>query len=91
MYFADIIETLINQQELEPRDPSEWVLTLGDFSLVLPLDRTVESLMGNVGLALVRWEWARSRGLAVGSANQRLGGDPSGRYCSLFVVSFALC
>jgi hypothetical protein len=80
MYFADITENLIHRRHLNPADPSEWVLVLGDLSMVLPLDRTVESLMGSVDLALVRKGWAQKHGLAVGKANERLGGDPSSEH-----------
>lgn len=83
MYFADITEALIRKKNLNPPDPAEWVLVLGDLSMVLPLDRTVESLMGNVQLALVRKGWAQTHGLAVVKANERLGGDPSSE-CSEF-------
>lgn len=79
MYFADITEALIRKKNLTPPLPEEWVLVLGDLSMVLPLDRTVESLMGNVQLALVRKEWAQTHGLAVAKANERLGGDPSSK------------
>lgn len=79
MYFADIIEVLTERKRLDPPQPSEWVLVLADLSMVLPLDRTVESLMGSVDLALVRKSWAESRGLKTGGKNgERRGGDPNG-------------
>lgn len=81
MYFADIIELLIYKKSLKPSNSGEWVLALGDLSMVLPLDRTVESLMGTVNLALVRKSWAQSHGLAVNTTAERLGGDPNSR-CS---------
>ncbi|KAJ9103924.1 hypothetical protein QFC21_002387 [Naganishia friedmannii] len=78
MYFADIIEVLIKKKRLSPSEPSEWALLLGDLSMVLPLDRTVESLMGNVDLALVTKSWAEVKGLSTGGRNgERRGGDPS--------------
>jgi hypothetical protein len=78
MYFADIIEVLITKKRLSPSEPSEWALLLGDLSMVLPLDRTVESLMGNVDLALVTKSWAEDKGLSTGGRNgERRGGDPS--------------
>lgn len=81
MYFADIIEVLTERKRLDPPQPSEWVLVLADLSMVLPLDRTVESLMGSVDLALVRKSWAESRGLKTGGKNgERRGGDPNGEH-----------
>jgi hypothetical protein len=81
MYFADMIEVLIKKRRLQPSEPSEWALMLGDLSMVLPLDRTVESLMGSVDLAMVTKSWAETHGFATGGRNgERRGGDPSSRY-----------
>jgi hypothetical protein len=78
MYFADMIEVLIKKRRLQPSEPSEWALMLGDLSMVLPLDRTVESLMGSVDLAMVTKSWAETHGFATGGRNgERRGGDPS--------------
>jgi hypothetical protein len=80
MYFADMIEVLIKKRRLQPSEPSEWALMLGDLSMVLPLDRTVESLMGSVDLAMVTKTWAETNGFATGGRNgERRGGDPSSR------------
>jgi hypothetical protein len=80
MYFADMIEVLIKKRRLQPSEPSEWALMLGDLSMVLPLDRTVESLMGNVDLALVSRSWAETNGFSTGGRNgERRGGDPSSK------------
>jgi target of rapamycin complex 2 subunit MAPKAP1 len=78
MYFADIIALLIRRKHLTPSDPREWVLLLGDASMALPLDRTVESLMGAADLALVRRSWAESHGLvAKGKEGEMRGGNPN--------------
>lgn len=78
-YLADVLELVIRKKAL-PVDPSlgarsTWVLCLADLSFILPLDRTVESLMGVTDLALVRRTWAESHGIKGG--NER-GGDPNG-------------
>lgn len=83
MYFADMIEVLIKKRRLQPSEPSEWALMLGDLSMVLPLDRTVESLMGSVDLAMVTKSWAETHGFATGGRNgERRGGDPSSKQFS---------
>ena len=83
MYFADIIELLTKRKRLSPSNPREWVLLLGDASMALPLDRTVESLMGAADLALVRRSWAESHGLVSrGKEGEMRGGDPNSGHMS---------
>lgn len=55
------------------------MLCLADLSFILPLDRTVESLMGVTDLALVKRAWAVSHGVKGGAEK---GGDPNGEYQS---------
>ncbi|EPQ27362.1 uncharacterized protein PFL1_04901 [Pseudozyma flocculosa PF-1] len=52
MYLADVLEMICRKRHLENVD--EWALVVPDKSIVVPLDRTVESLQGNHDLALVR-------------------------------------
>jgi hypothetical protein len=88
MYFADIIELLTKKKRLSPSNPREWVLLLGDASMALPLDRTVESLMGAADLALVRRSWAESHGLVSrGKEGEMRGGNPNSKHLRLQVVA----
>lgn len=92
MYFADMIEVLIKKRRLQPSEPSEWALMLGDLSMVLPLDRTVESLMGTVDLAMVTKSWAETNGFATGGRNgERRGGDPSSKFGDATRATFHAC
>lgn len=52
MYLADVLEMICRKRHLSNVD--EWALLVPDKSIVVPLDRTVESLQGNHDLALVR-------------------------------------
>ncbi len=52
MYLADVLELICRKRHLQNVD--EWALIVPDKSIVVPLDRTVESLQGNHDLALVR-------------------------------------
>ncbi|SPO22756.1 related to Stress-activated map kinase interacting protein 1 [Ustilago trichophora] len=52
MYLADVLEMICRKRHLSNVD--EWALIVPDKSIVVPLDRTVESLQGNHDLALVR-------------------------------------
>jgi hypothetical protein len=75
IYFADLTDVLVRKKRL-PLPSTDWVLCLADFSLALPLDRTVASLQGKTDLALVKRQWAVEHGLKVAD---RRGGDPSGK------------
>lgn len=52
MYLADVLEMICRKRHLSNVD--DWALIVPDKSIVVPLDRTVESLQGNHDLALVR-------------------------------------
>ncbi|CDU24488.1 related to Stress-activated map kinase interacting protein 1 [Sporisorium scitamineum] len=52
MYLADVLEMICRKRHLSNAD--DWALIVPDKSIVVPLDRTVESLQGNHDLALVR-------------------------------------
>ncbi|PWN49987.1 hypothetical protein IE53DRAFT_362725 [Violaceomyces palustris] len=52
MYLADVLEMICKKRQLAHAD--EWALIVPDKSVVVPLDRTVESLQGNHDLALVK-------------------------------------
>ncbi|WVQ83157.1 hypothetical protein IAT38_005295 [Cryptococcus sp. DSM 104549] len=73
MYIADLVEVLCKKKRLQ-MPATDWVLCLADFSLALPLDRTVASMEGRCDLALVKRVWAVEHGLRV---DDRRGGDPS--------------
>lgn len=77
-YLADVLELVCRKKRI-PNGPEEWVLCLADLSFILPLDRTVESLMGVTDLALVKKTWAASHGVKGGTEK---GGDPNGQSAS---------
>jgi hypothetical protein len=52
MYLADILETICRKRHLT--DVDQWAFVVPDQNIVVPLDRTIESLQGNHDLALVR-------------------------------------
>lgn len=52
MYLADVLDLICRKKFLD--NPKEWVLTVPDRGLVVPLDRTVESLQGVHHLALAK-------------------------------------
>ncbi|MCO5588205.1 hypothetical protein L7F22_042160 [Adiantum nelumboides] len=51
-YLADVLETICKRRDLG--SPEKWALVVPEKDIVVPLDRTVESLQGNYDLALVR-------------------------------------
>lgn len=51
-YLADVLETICKRRDLG--SPEKWALVVSDKDIVVPLDRTVESLQGSYDLALVR-------------------------------------
>ncbi len=52
MYLADVLETICRKRRLG--SPDEWALIVPDRDIVVPLDRTVESLQGTHDLTLVK-------------------------------------
>ena len=52
MYLADVLETICRKRQLANVD--QWALVVPEKDVVVPLDRTVESLQGNHDLALVK-------------------------------------
>jgi hypothetical protein len=52
MYLADVLEMTCRKRYLD--NPKEWILTVPDRGIVVPLDRTVESLQGTHLLTLER-------------------------------------
>lgn len=79
-YLADVLELVCRKKRIA-NGPEDWVLCLADLSFILPLDRTVESLMGVTDLALVKRTWAVSHGLKGGNEK---GGDPNGSSSFVF-------
>ncbi|PWZ00991.1 hypothetical protein BCV70DRAFT_159603 [Testicularia cyperi] len=77
MYLADVLEMICRKRHLSNVD--EWALVVTDKSIVVPLDRTVESLQGNHDLALVR----RSTLGALGGAGV-LSGSSTNPNASIF-------
>jgi len=55
MYNADVLELVCRKRRI--MNPKEWVLLLGDMSIVIPLDRTVASLEGKKELVLYKRAW----------------------------------
>lgn len=51
-YLADVLETICKRRDLG--SPEKWALVVPEKDIVVPLDRTVESLQGNYDLTLVR-------------------------------------
>jgi hypothetical protein len=87
-YLADVVELICKKRQMDDL-PKDWVLCLADLSFVLPIDRTVESLMGVTDLALVKRSWAATHGLKGGG--QR-GGDPNGvSHCQPSLARQSLC
>ncbi|CDZ97554.1 Stress-activated MAP kinase-interacting protein, Sin1p [Phaffia rhodozyma] len=72
-YLADVVD-LVYVKKRMPDRPKDWVLCLSDLSLILPLDRTVESLMGVTSLCMVKRSWAVSHHIKGGVEK---GGDPN--------------
>lgn len=54
MYLQDVLELVCRKRREYLRDHRDYVLLLADKDIVVPLDRTVESLAGNHSLRLVR-------------------------------------
>lgn len=52
MYLADVLETICRKRQLA--DVDQWAFVVPEQNIMVPLDRTVESLQGNHDLALVR-------------------------------------
>lgn len=73
-YLADVVELVYKKKRMSD-GPRDWVLCLADLSFILPLDRTVESLMGVTSLCMVRRSWAASHNMKGGVEK---GGDPNG-------------
>ncbi|GAA94544.1 uncharacterized protein L969DRAFT_91500 [Mixia osmundae IAM 14324] len=67
MYLADVLELVCRKKGISK--PAEWALAVADRELVVPLDRTVESLRGMHSLRLIR----RSRSAAQATPKSRLG------------------
>lgn len=51
-YLADVLETICKRRDLGSSD--KWAFVVPDKDIIVPLDRTVESLQGNYDLALIR-------------------------------------
>lgn len=51
-YLADVLDLICKKRRLA--NPDEWAFVVPDQSIVVPLDRTVESLQGSHDLALVK-------------------------------------
>lgn len=83
MYLADVLEMICKKRHLENAD--EWALTapdkMKDRDIVVPLDRTVESLQGNHDLQLVRRSTLGAQGGAGALKGQST--NPNGESCSV--------
>merc|ERR1711939_989513 len=72
MYLADVLELTCKKKFLD--NPKEWMLVVPDRGIVVPLDRTVESLQGTHNLALARKSTMPSAAAATSSARAKTGG-----------------
>ena len=72
MYLADVLELTCKKKSLE--NPKEWILVVPDRGIVVPLDRTVESLQGTHQLALQRRGIMPNNAAATSSAREKRAG-----------------
>jgi hypothetical protein len=72
MYLADVVELTCRKKFLE--NPKDWIFTLPDKGIVVPLDRTVESLQGMHHLALQRKNTVLNTTTATNQARAKLAG-----------------
>ena len=52
MYMADVLDLICKKRPKYLQNPKDWMLTVPDRGVIVPLDRTVESLQGAHQLAL---------------------------------------
>lgn len=52
MYMADVLDMICKKRPKYLQNPKDWMLTVPDRGVIVPLDRTVESLQGAHQLAL---------------------------------------
>lgn len=71
MYLADVLDLICRKKNLE--SSKEWILMVPDRGLVVPLDRTVESLQGVHHLALAKRGTSTSAATASASAARTNG------------------
>ena len=81
-YLADILEAVCQKRKEQLGDHKQWVLMLGDQDLVVPLDRTVDSLQGSYNLRLVK----RSEVTSLMKAMPRYGLENTNPSASIFKV-----
>jgi len=72
MYLADVVELTCRKKFLE--NPKDWIFTLPDKGIVVPLDRTVESLQGMHHLALQRKNTVLNTTTSTNQARAKLAG-----------------
>jgi len=53
-YLADVLDTICRKRKEQLGDSKQWVLMLGDQDIIVPLDRTIESLQGSYNLRLAK-------------------------------------
>lgn len=86
MYLADVLELICRKRQLAHAD--EWALVVPDKDIVVPLDRTVESLQGNHDLALVRRSTLGAQGGAGALTGQST--NPNGKRLLAFERNFGV-
>lgn len=53
-YLADVLDTICKKRKEQLGNAKDWVLMLGDQDVIVPLDRTIESLQGSHNLRLAK-------------------------------------
>lgn len=77
MYMQEVLEQICRKRKLE--NPKDWALLSDDLSILVPLDRTVASLEGNLRLVLIQREDLPTHGFAVdGDRRTARSVDPNG-------------
>ena len=81
MYMQEVLELVCRKRKID--DPKDWALLSDDLKILVPLDRTVASLEGNLRLVLVQREMLPDYGFAI-DADRRTARsiDPNGRRIS---------
>ena len=77
MYMQEVLEQICRKRKID--NPKDWALLSDDFKILVPLDRTVASLEGNLRLVLIQREMLPLHGFAVdGDKRTARSIDPNG-------------
>ena len=84
MYMQEVLEVICRKRKID--NPKDWALLSDDLKILVPLDRTVASLEGNLKLVLIQRELLPQYGFAIdGDKRTARSIDPNGR-CSLALL-----